>query len=60
MDINDIRNVITVLSFCIFAGIVRWATAPRNKARFEEAQLLPFLDDETAASARTLQENRHE
>ena len=34
----------TVLSFLVFAGIVAWALSPRNRAAFDEAQQLPFLD----------------
>jgi cytochrome c oxidase cbb3-type subunit 4 len=44
MDINDLRAVVTVLSFVLFAGIVRWALAARNQAAFDEARQLPFLD----------------
>ena len=44
MDVNDLRIVVTVLSFVLFAGIVRWALAARNKPAFDEAQQLPFLD----------------
>ena len=44
MDVNDLRIAVTVLSFLLFAGIVRWALSPRNKPAFDEAQQLPFLD----------------
>jgi cytochrome c oxidase cbb3-type subunit 4 len=44
MDVNDLRMAVTVLSFILFAGIVRWAMSPRNRARFDEAQQLPFLE----------------
>ena len=60
-DINDIRNMITVLSFVIFGGIVVWALSSRNKARFDEAELLPFIEDETAYTPVRLGEvTRHE
>jgi cytochrome c oxidase cbb3-type subunit IV len=42
MDLNDLRNGVTLLSFVIFLGIVVWALAPRNRVRFNEAQQLPF------------------
>jgi len=44
MDVNDLRMAITLLSFMLFAGIVAWALSPRNRAAFDEAQQLPFLD----------------
>jgi len=44
MDINDLRVAVTLLSFLLFGGIVRWALLPRNRARFDEAQQLPFID----------------
>jgi cytochrome c oxidase cbb3-type subunit 4 len=45
MDLNDLRIAITLLSFAVFAGIVGWAVSRRNRARFEQAQMLPFLDE---------------
>jgi cbb3-type cytochrome oxidase subunit 3 len=45
MDVNDLRSAVTVLLFALFAGIVAWVLAPRNKARFDAAQQLPFLDE---------------
>lgn len=44
MDVNDFRMAVTLLSFLLFAGIVRWALLARNRAAFDEAQQLPFLD----------------
>ena len=44
MDVNDLRIVVTVLSFVLFAGIVAWAMASRNQRAFDEARKLPFLD----------------
>ncbi len=44
MDINLLRVVVTLLSFALFGGIVRWALLARNKAAFDEAQQLPFLE----------------
>ena len=46
MDIDDLRNAVTVVSFLIFMGIVLWAMSSRNKRAFEEARQLPFLDSE--------------
>ena len=51
MDINDLRIVVTLLSFVAFAGVVAWAWSRRNRAAFEEAAMLPFADD-TSLGAR--------
>ena len=48
MDINDLRSLITVLTFAMFVGIVSWTYSGRRKQAFEEAALLPFSDDEPA------------
>lgn len=45
MDINDMRSVVTLVSFVTFLGIVIWAWSKRNKADFDEAAQLPFKDD---------------
>jgi cytochrome c oxidase cbb3-type subunit 4 len=45
MDIGLLRSVVTVLSLCVFVGIVVWAYSGRNRAQFEEAAKLPFADD---------------
>jgi cytochrome c oxidase cbb3-type subunit 4 len=46
MDINDLRSLVTVISFLTFLGIVFWAYGVKsNKARFAEAAQLPFTED---------------
>jgi len=45
IDLNTLRAAVTLLSFIVFAGIVYWALARKNKARFDEAANLPFTDD---------------
>lgn len=45
MDINDIRAIVTVVSFVAFLTIAGWAWSRRNKADFEEAARLPFDDE---------------
>jgi cbb3-type cytochrome oxidase subunit 3 len=50
MDVNDLRTLVILLSFVIFAGIVKWALAPRNRAHFDAAQQLPFQGDAPAAT----------
>ena len=44
MDVNDFRMAVTLLSFLLFAGIVAWALSRRNRAAFDEAQQLPFIE----------------
>jgi cytochrome c oxidase cbb3-type subunit IV len=45
MDVNILREIVTVASFATFLGIVAWACARRNRAGFEEARCLPFEQD---------------
>ena len=45
MDINDLRSIVTLVSFLTFLGIVAWAWSKRNKERFDEAAQLPFQDE---------------
>ena len=51
MDVNDLRNLTTVLSFVIFLGILVWAMSAGNRARFDEAQRLPFIEDDISPDA---------
>jgi cytochrome c oxidase cbb3-type subunit 4 len=46
MDINLMREAVTVLSFTAFLGIVAYAVYPGNKGRFDEAARLPLEDGE--------------
>ncbi len=45
MDINDLRIAVTLLSFVAFAGIVAWTWSRRNRQAFDEAAMLPFIDE---------------
>ncbi len=46
MDLNLLRNLITVASVVFFAGIVWWAYAPSRKALFEKnAEIVLEGDD---------------
>ena len=45
MDVNDLRIIVTLLSFAAFIGIVVWVWSRRNKAQFDEAQMLPFIGE---------------
>ena len=46
MDINDVRMIVTVITFAAFVGIVLWACSGKRKAAFEDAAQLPFGDDD--------------
>ena len=51
MDLNDLRSLVTVLTFATFVSIVCWAFSGRRKQAFDAAALLPFTDDEPADAA---------
>ena len=44
-EINLLRQVVTVVSFLAFGGIVAYAYAPRNRGGFDEAGRVPIDDD---------------
>lgn len=46
MDINDLRSIVTVLSFAAFIGIAWWAFSRHNANRFHEASQLPFAPED--------------
>lgn len=46
MDINDLRSIVTVVSFITFLGILAWAFSGRRKAAFDEAAQSLMEDDE--------------
>lgn len=45
MDINVLREVVTVVSFLAFLGVVGYAVHPANQKGFEEAAKLPLDED---------------
>lgn len=46
LDINLLRNVVTIAAFAAFVAIVWWAFAPSRKAEFESKALTVFDGDE--------------
>jgi len=42
MDLNDIRSLVTAVSFVLFCGLVVWTWMPRRKREHEEAANLVF------------------
>lgn len=47
MDVNDLRSVVTLASLLVFLGIAVWAWSRGNKARFDEAAALPFVEQDS-------------
>ena len=45
-DVNDLRVMVTLISFLVFIGICLWSFYPKNKDRFAKASRIP-LDDES-------------
>jgi len=45
MDINTLREIVTVISFGMFVGILIWVWRHRKTADFKEAADLPFIED---------------
>ncbi|MDB4906880.1 MAG: cbb3-type cytochrome c oxidase subunit 3 [Gemmatimonadetes bacterium] len=45
MDITTLRVLATLLCFATFLGILYWAYARRNQARFDEDAAIPFRQD---------------
>ena len=53
MDINIVREAVTVISFIIFMGILVWAYGKGSKRNFDEAAMIPFEEhDELDERAR--------
>ena len=48
MDIGDVRGIIAAVTLFVFLCVAWWAYRPRNRDRFEEDALYPFLDDAEA------------
>lgn len=46
MDVNLLREAVTLLSLVAFVGICGWAWSGRHAARFEEAARAPLAEDE--------------
>jgi len=53
MDINTLREIVTVVSFVVFVGIMAWAASGTNRQSFEEAARLPFEEDDNHQEPRS-------
>jgi cytochrome c oxidase cbb3-type subunit 4 len=49
MELGIVRAVGTVTLFLSFVALCFWAWSPSQRARFDEASRLPFLDEERRA-----------
>ena len=45
MDLNDIRSLVTLLSFCLFLGLMVWTWWPARQREHEVAALRPFAGE---------------
>jgi cytochrome c oxidase cbb3-type subunit IV len=52
MDLNDVRSLVTLLSFALFAGLAAWTWWPTRHAAHHAAARLPF-EGEAAPHAHT-------
>ena len=51
MDVNDLRSLMTVVSMIAFLCIIFWAWSRNNRAAFDEAAQLPFVEEQGAGGA---------
>jgi len=45
MDLNDIRSLVTLLSFAFFLGLMAWTWWPARRDDFASAAQLPFTGE---------------
>jgi cytochrome c oxidase cbb3-type subunit 4 len=45
MDINELRSLVTVVSFVVFLGILAWTWSARRRPAFDAAAQLPFAEE---------------
>jgi cytochrome c oxidase cbb3-type subunit 4 len=45
MDMNDLRSLVTVVTFLVFLGILAWTWSARRRTDFEAAAQLPFTEE---------------
>jgi len=57
MELNDLRSVMTVISFIVFLGIIVWAFSRRRRGSFDVAASLPLQDDGSGADGAAQRSN---
>ena len=45
MEFNDLRSMVTVISFVVFIGIILWSFSRQRGSDFKDAAVLPLADD---------------
>lgn len=45
MDVNELRSIVTVVSFVLFLALVVLTWRKRNRRDHDAAAMLPFADD---------------
>lgn len=59
MELSELRTIVTALSFFVFVGIVLWAYSGKQKARFDEAANLPFVDADEGVDMASVLTSKH-
>jgi len=60
MSIGMIRGLGTLIVFVAFVGLLLWAFSSKRKKDFEQAAMLPLLDDDAAAVAQDVAQEHPE
>lgn len=60
MDQGTLEGIGTLLAMLAFIAVCVWAYSSRNKARFDEAAMLPFADELQAAEQQGLADDKAE
>ena len=56
MDLNDLRSLVTVVTFLVFLGIVAWTWSARRRPSFSAAAQLPFADEQARDNGHPVKE----
>lgn len=58
MDINTLRGLITALLIVIFIALFIWAYSKNRQSAFDEAAMLPLLEDNKIPDPHSSTQNR--
>jgi cytochrome c oxidase cbb3-type subunit IV len=56
MDLNDLRSLVTVVSFLVFLGIVVWTWSASRRQSFSAAAQLPFVEEQVRDNGHPVKE----
>ena len=59
MDLNDVRSLVTLLSFVLFSGLAAWTWWPTRHAAHDAAARLPFEGEATSPAQTPTQAQTH-